>query len=139
VKVLRIVRIYSKFIILIQFLPSAHSSAMTPVNRNDICTTDQATRPGVADGADKGVNLDARDSPRRTLTLKADAARRSATGAVRSHAHEGALAAAVPTPLKRLTAGRKELAIAHAGATYVLRVTKANKLILTKDSEETLS
>ena len=35
-------------------------------------------------------------------------------------------------PLKRLTAGRKELKIAHDGATYLLRVTKSNKLILTK-------
>lgn len=35
-------------------------------------------------------------------------------------------------PLKRLTAGRKALKIAHAGETYLLRITKANKLILTK-------
>ena len=35
-------------------------------------------------------------------------------------------------PLKRLTAGRKELKIAHDGATYLLRITKSNKLILTK-------
>jgi len=42
----------------------------------------------------------------------------------------------IPTPLKRLTAGRKEIAIAHAGSTYVLRVTKANKLILTKDADD---
>ena len=35
-------------------------------------------------------------------------------------------------PLKRLTAGRKELKIAHDGATYLLRVTKSNKFILTK-------
>lgn len=42
-------------------------------------------------------------------------------------------AAAVDTvPLKRLTAGRKALKIAHAGETYLLRITKANKLILTK-------
>lgn len=116
---------------------------MTPVNRNDICTTDQATRTGAADSVDKGVNLEAKGSPRRTLTLKTDAARRGDTGTVLSraaaHPHEGTAVAVVPTPLKRLTAGRKELAIAHAGATYVLRVTKANKLILTKDSEETLS
>ena len=39
-----------------------------------------------------------------------------------------------PTPLTQLTSGRRELAISHAGATYVLRVTRANKLILTKDS-----
>ena len=35
-------------------------------------------------------------------------------------------------PLKRLTAGRKELKIDHDGATYLLRITKSNKLILTK-------
>ena len=35
-------------------------------------------------------------------------------------------------PLKRLTAGRKELKIGHDGATYLLRITKSNKLILTK-------
>ena len=35
-------------------------------------------------------------------------------------------------PLKRLTAGRKEIKIAHDGATYLLRITKSNKLILTK-------
>jgi hemin uptake protein HemP len=35
-------------------------------------------------------------------------------------------------PLRRLTAGRKALKIAHAGKTYLLQITKANKLILTK-------
>ena len=35
-------------------------------------------------------------------------------------------------PIKQLTAGRKALKIAHGGATYVLQITKANKLILTK-------
>lgn len=39
-------------------------------------------------------------------------------------------------PLKRLTSGRKELKIAHAGETYLLRVTKANKLILTKPATD---
>ena len=39
-------------------------------------------------------------------------------------------------PLKRLTAGRKALKIAHAGETYLLRVTKANKLILTKPAAD---
>jgi hemin uptake protein HemP len=39
-------------------------------------------------------------------------------------------------PLKRLTAGRKALKIAHAGETYLLRITKANKLILTKPAVE---
>ncbi len=41
-----------------------------------------------------------------------------------------------PIPLARLTSGRTALAIAHAGATYRLRVTRANKLILTKDVED---
>ena len=44
--------------------------------------------------------------------------------------------ASAPTPLTQLTSGRRELAISHAGATYVLRVTRANKLILTKDSAD---
>ena len=35
-------------------------------------------------------------------------------------------------PLRQLTGGRKALKIAHGGATYVLQITKANKLILTK-------
>ena len=39
-------------------------------------------------------------------------------------------------PLKRLTAGRKALKIAHAGETYLLRITKANKLILTKPAAD---
>ena len=38
-------------------------------------------------------------------------------------------------PLKRLTAGRKELKIGHDGATYLLRITKSNKLILTKNDD----
>jgi hemin uptake protein HemP len=38
-------------------------------------------------------------------------------------------------PLKRLTSGRKKVKIAHAGETYLLQVTKANKLILTKPKE----
>lgn len=37
-----------------------------------------------------------------------------------------------PVPLKRLTAGRKEISILHDGSTYLLRITKSNKLILTK-------
>lgn len=46
-------------------------------------------------------------------------------------------AAALDTvPLKRLTAGRKALKIAHAGETYLLRITKANKLILTKPAAD---
>ena len=35
-------------------------------------------------------------------------------------------------PLRQLTGGRKALKIAHGDATYVLQITKANKLILTK-------
>ena len=40
-------------------------------------------------------------------------------------------------PLKRLTGGRKDLKIGHDGATYLLRITKSNKLILTKAEDET--
>ena len=39
-------------------------------------------------------------------------------------------------PLKHLTAGRSTLKIAHAGETYLLRITKANKLILTKPAAD---
>ena len=39
-------------------------------------------------------------------------------------------------PLQRLTAGRKAVKIAHAGETYLLRITKANKLILTKPATD---
>ncbi|MBC7711309.1 MAG: hemin uptake protein HemP [Rhizobacter sp.] len=39
-------------------------------------------------------------------------------------------------PLKHLTAGRNTLKIAHAGETYLLRITKANKLILTKPAAD---
>ncbi len=42
-------------------------------------------------------------------------------------------------PLKRLTAGRKEMKINHDGATYLLRVTKSNKLILTKEAAAVLA
>lgn len=155
-KVLRIVRIYSKFIITIEFLPDFCPHAMTPVKPADTCTTDQLTRTEGDAGADGNTAL--QTAPRRTLTLRTggagrivgttDGLQRASREATRAHgalitghavpARDGA-APVLPTPLKRLTAGRKELAIAHAGATYVLRVTKANKLILTKDSEETLS
>jgi len=48
-------------------------------------------------------------------------------------AHHGAV------PLKRITAGRKEMKIDHDGATYLLRVTKSNKLILTKEAAAKLA
>ena len=63
----------------------------------------------------------------RTLTSRAViATQRAASSAV-----------AVDTvPLKRLTAGRKAVKIAHAGETYLLRITKANTLILTKPATD---
>jgi len=117
---------------------------MTPVNPNYISTTDQATRTGGVDGADARVSVASTELPRRTLTLKTNATQRQNNVAAlprgATASGRGVTGPAVaPTPLKRLTAGRKELAIAHAGATYVLRVTKANRLILTKDSEEAWS
>ena len=48
-------------------------------------------------------------------------------------AHNGAV------PLKHLTAGRKEMKINHDGATYLLRLTKSNKLILTKQAATKLA
>lgn len=115
---------------------------MTPVKPADTCTSDQPTHSGAVAEPGATATVHTPDLPRRTLTIKADAVRRSGVargGITPALAREGSAAQALPTPLKRLTAGRKELAIAHAGATYVLRVTKANKLILTKDSEETQS
>lgn len=57
-------------------------------------------------------------------------ARPAAAGEAGSAGAPAAVGAAVP--LKRLTAGRKEISILHDGSTYLLRVTKSNKLILTK-------
>lgn len=115
---------------------------MTPVKPADTCTSDQPTHSGAVAEPGATATVHTPDLPRRTLTIKAGGVHRSSTaraGITPALAREGSAAQALPTPLKRLTAGRKELAIAHAGATYVLRVTKANKLILTKDSEETQS
>lgn len=56
------------------------------------------------------------------------------------HANSGNAASGTQNgvvPLKRLTAGRKELKIGHDGATYLLRITKSNKLILTKTDDAT--
>ena len=97
--------------------------------------------------ADTDASMDERPSPmnsaatreRQTLTLAPGASnsRRSVSVAEKDASPAAPrLAAMIPTPLKRLTAGRKEIAIAHAGSTYVLRVTKANKLILTKDADD---
>lgn len=77
---------------------------------------------------------------RATLSVRAGVLSRSdaASSAVRRINPDrlGSSAAAAPqngvVPLKRLTAGRKELKIGHDGATYLLRITKSNKLILTK-------
>ena len=59
---------------------------------------------------------------------------RSAAPALR--AQPGAANVVDTVPLKHLTAGRKALKIAHAGETYLLSITKANKLILTKPAVE---
>jgi len=37
-----------------------------------------------------------------------------------------------PVPLSKLLAGRKYAWISHAGETYLLQLTKSNKLLLTK-------
>lgn len=115
---------------------------MTPVKPADTCTSDQPTHSGAVAEPGATATVQTPALPRRTLTIKAGGVHRSSAaraGVTPTLARDGLAALALPTPLKRLTAGRKELAIAHAGATYVLRVTKANKLILTKDSEETQS
>ena len=65
-------------------------------------------------------------SIRRTLTLRAT------PSTARSDVRLPAPMAVDIVPIKQLTAGRKALKIAHGGATYVLQITKANKLILTK-------
>ena len=82
---------------------------------------------------------------RKTLSIRAGAAVRgssedskAASGKV-PQAHSANLAQNGAIPLKRRTAGRKEMKIAHDGATYVLRVTKSNKLILTKEAAAALA
>ena len=75
-----------------------------------------------------------------TLSVRAGTVLRTTvatdTGRTVSAGRTGSRPASCPqngaVPLKRLTAGRKELKIAHDGATYLLRITKSNKLILTK-------
>lgn len=78
---------------------------------------------------------------RGTLSLAAGRSsgenRVTAPRAVTAAQRAASSAAVVNTvPLKQLTAGRKALNIAHAGETYLLRVTKANKLILTKPATD---
>ena len=84
-------------------------------------------------------------SSRKTLSVRAGSVVRvasefskTASGALpqapsANLAHHGAI------PLKRITAGRKEMKIDHDGATYLLRVTKSNKLILTKEAAAKLA
>ena len=75
-------------------------------------------------------SVSASRSPRATLSL---AAGRGETRVRLTRPGVVAATNAVDTvPLKHLTAGRKALKIAHAGETYLLQITKANKLILTK-------
>lgn len=86
---------------------------------------------------DARISVESSAPSRGTLSLAAGRssceARVIAPPAVTATQRGASSAAAVDTvPLKRLTAGRKALKIAHAGETYLLRVTKANKLILTK-------
>ncbi len=82
---------------------------------------------------------------RATLSVRAGVLSRSdaASGAVRRITPDrvDSSVATAPQngvmPLKHLTAGRKELRIGHDGATYLLRITKSNKLILTKADDAT--
>ncbi len=111
---------------------------VTEINKNDDLAASQQT---IADAAEafstiaSGVTGPQASGTRPRLTLK----RRVVVGNA-APAGVGVMALApsdkgggnAATPLKRLTGGRRELAIAHAGDTYLLRVTKANKLILTK-------
>ncbi len=86
--------------------PAAGSAART-VERKTLSVR-RVVRVGEADG---GAGLAAARAPAKAT------ASGGATGAI---------------PLKRLTAGRKEISILHDGSTYLLRITKSNKLILTK-------
>jgi len=111
---------------------------VTEINKHDDLA---ASQQAIADAAEafstiaSGAPGPQASGTRPRLTLK----RRVVVGNA-APAGAGAMALApsdmeggsVATPLKRLTGGRRELAIAHAGETYLLRVTKANKLILTK-------
>jgi hemin uptake protein HemP len=63
---------------------------------------------------------------KRTLSLRAEPSTTLAA------ASSTTLVAADSVPLRQLTAGRNALKIAHDGETYVLQITRANKLILTK-------
>ena len=75
---------------------------------------------------------------RATLTVRAGAVIRGDVVPEAAHRGDRPNRFAAPSsengvvPLKRLTGGRKDLKIGHDGATYLLRITKSNKLILTK-------
>jgi hemin uptake protein HemP len=137
-KVLRIIRICDKFIISNRFLTSRRNVFMTSVNLQDDRPQHHADADASVDGQRSPANSTATHA-RQTLTLSPGVSRPrksvtvSENDALPASPRVGAM---IPTPLKRLTAGRKEIAIAHAGSTYVLRVTKANKLILTKDAND---
>lgn len=104
-------------------MPDHHELlAIAPKQTLENMTASQATRAtlSLAPGRSAGEN-------RAPISRSVSAALRTQSGT----------ANAVDTvPLKRLTAGRKALKIAHAGETYLLRVTKANKLILTKPATD---
>ena len=74
-----------------------------------------------------------RGAPLRGTLPVAEPSAMTATTAITASRRVPIHAASVKTvSLKNLTAGRSALKIAHAGETYLLRITKANKLILTK-------
>ena len=90
------------------------------------------------------VSVESSAPSRRTLSLGAERSTaegraippRAVTDTTVAQSAASSAAAVHTVPLKRLTAGRKALKIAHAGETYLLRITKANKLILTKPATD---
>ena len=74
---------------------------------------------------------------KRTLTLRIKPTNASASAASKASIPPSTPPVAADiVPLRQLTGGRKALKIAHGGETYVLQITKANKLILTKPKIE---
>ena len=103
--------------------------------------------PALLDKVNAQSNVDSTPRRERTkLSLRSSQTSRSLvaagseSGVGAAHASGGRAASAAVgaqnsgVPLKQLTAGRKEMKISHAGATYLLRITKSNKLILTKSA-----
>jgi hemin uptake protein HemP len=133
---------------------------MTPVNSIEAFPPVTTSRNGHTEGVVPAGDTQPQPQPqpqpepqphfpaRRTLTVKPNGERSARPAAASAGARLSRTPAGTPsiarttqrpTPLQQLTAGKSELAITHAGATYLLRVTRANKLILTKQIDASQS